>query len=668
MALLPNAGIQAFISSAKNKIEHFLSGFSGYGWKIWEWTTGRYKMEIDDLTVRRTMTVYELIISKIRSVMGALAITQAHGKIKDIDSYSDANHYLITLEDTNSFVEGDFIRMQEFSGGYRSYWVEVTEIRDEKVVIHKTEFDGEGSTPEIGDELVQFGNRYSKGRQSAIYLHADETGQPAIDVMFDIDSKSFDGKTKLRLGAGLPGVSDDFKGLYAENGMLKFTDAVGKTTAQIWPDGAAEFGAGSVAINPDKSGYIGGPNGLSWYWDTLKNRFVCEFGDDAVLKWKNIAEDARENLKGEPGVPGPAGEDGKIYYTWIRYANDVNGKGMSDNPIGKEYMGLAYNKTTSVESNDPREYKWGKFRGETGTEGQPGPTGKNGKTYYTWIAYSDSSDGKNMYQIPNDDTKYIGIAVNKETVTESDIPADYVWSKFRGDDGDDANLLPWIKDWDDNKTRIGNEFVISPKMFAGTSTNNKLTGVALGRKVVTIDGLAKTGLYGLKNGEMTFGLNAETGDAMFKGEINATSGTFRGYLSIPFINIENSDAVFDSSTRVWRIKKNLSLVTISRGTHIDNEYIELPTDISYNGCCITILNPNYPPYTRTSLRYCTVVRVQGGGYIRGTHNQSNLGSETEDVTQISFLGAIVEFIATPVWDWSTGQYTGVEWMVVGYNK
>ena len=43
-----------------------------------------------------------------------------------------------------------------------------------------------------------------------------------------------------------------------------------------------------------------------------------------------------------------------------------------------------------------------------------------------------------MYQVPTDTTKYIGIAVNKDTATESTDPADYTWSRFRGEDGADG--------------------------------------------------------------------------------------------------------------------------------------------------------------------------------------------------------------------------------------
>ena len=43
-----------------------------------------------------------------------------------------------------------------------------------------------------------------------------------------------------------------------------------------------------------------------------------------------------------------------------------------------------------------------------------------------------------MYQTPNENTLYIGIAVNKTTATESNQPADYTWSRFKGNDGNDG--------------------------------------------------------------------------------------------------------------------------------------------------------------------------------------------------------------------------------------
>lgn len=136
--------------------------------------------------------------------------------------------------------------------------------------------------------------------------------------------------------------------------------------------------------------------------------------------------------KGQQGQKGDDGLPGKTTYTWIRYADDANGNGISDNPTGKGFIGFAYNKETPTESNNPKDYKWSDIMGKDGVPGEPG---EDGKTLYTWIAYSDNADGNPMYQQPKDSTKYIGIATNKETATESTNPKDYVWSKFKGDDG-----------------------------------------------------------------------------------------------------------------------------------------------------------------------------------------------------------------------------------------
>ena len=163
-------------------------------------------------------------------------------------------------------------------------------------------------------------------------------------------------------------------------------------------------------------------NGTAWFTD-----FKMELGSNVTPWLPTVAE-----LEGPQGVEGPAGKDGKTYYTWIKYADDIKGTGISNDPTGKTYIGFAYNKTTSVESNTPSDYTWSLIKG---TDGIPGEKGKDGKTYYTWIKYSDNSDGTGMYDTPKDTTKYIGIAVNQTTSTESTDKTKYTWSLFRGNDG-----------------------------------------------------------------------------------------------------------------------------------------------------------------------------------------------------------------------------------------
>lgn len=498
MAGLVSTGIAGFLTSAKftgkkvlnaagemvsEIVEDFMSGFAGYGWKIWEYVKGKWMLEIDSIRVREQFIVFEMLVSKMRAIIGSLGISQACGKIATVTLSEDGTEYLITLEDeTMSFVAHDFMRCQTYSGTKQTFYhVEIASVVDDMIHVSVSEFDKdeEGNVinpPEVGNDIVQFGNSVNKNRQSAIYIHADESGQPAIDIMFDIDSKDWTGKVKTRLGGDIPG-GDGVRGFYCENGMIKGTDTSGHTVYCIHPDGSAEFGDGSAKFNADKSGFIAG-GAISWAWDTAKDKFITSF-KNVVIKWENLDDEAKDNLKGEPG------KDGKVYYTWIRYADDVNGTGISNDPTGKSFIGLAYNKEIATESNTASDYTWSRFRGEDGTDGVPGPAGEDGKPTYTWIAYSDNADGSDMYQIPTDSTKYIGIAVNKDTATESNDPADYTWSRFRGEDGaagQDAVMLV-IEFYNMNGTRIND----IPCDIHGTS----ISGNTVIAKLYRISGSSK---------------------------------------------------------------------------------------------------------------------------------------------------------------------------------
>lgn len=63
-------------------------------------------------------------------------------------------------------------------------------------------------------------------------------------------------------------------------------------------------------------------------------------------------------IQGEKGIPGEPGDDGLPTYTWIRYADNVAGGGISANPEGKMYIGFAHNKPTPEPSNIPKDYAW----------------------------------------------------------------------------------------------------------------------------------------------------------------------------------------------------------------------------------------------------------------------------------------------------------------------
>ncbi|MGF2071077.1 phage tail spike protein [Enterococcus casseliflavus] len=92
------------------------------------------------------------------------------------------------------------------------------------------------------------------------------------------------------------------------------------------------------------------------------------------------------------GVPGPPGENGQPTYTWLKYADDYQGTNMTDDPTGKYYIGLATNKLTSIESNDPEDYKWQLVKGEDGQDA------------HIYQAYAWSKDGTDRltFDYPNE--------------------------------------------------------------------------------------------------------------------------------------------------------------------------------------------------------------------------------------------------------------------------
>lgn len=71
-------------------------------------------------------------------------------------------------------------------------------------------------------------------------------------------------------------------------------------------------------------------------------------------------------------MDGEDGKDGTTYYTWFKFADDASGSGMSDSPNEKYYIGLAYNKESQTESNNPADYQWSKYKGDDGKDGTDG--------------------------------------------------------------------------------------------------------------------------------------------------------------------------------------------------------------------------------------------------------------------------------------------------------
>lgn len=361
-----SAIIYEFLSS-----ETFVPGFLGEGFKIWV-ENGNWHIECDNLTVRQTMNIFELLIQKIRSVNGAIVVSQSNGKLSSVEEVG-TQYKLTTGEEFPTFQEGDLVRCQTFAGyqgagltfdftqfakfdysgssfdsslvdvtpdsisfnlndtansGFafykmhpssatpieipsftlilegaypgmmaiaagldsndspvesagvllqngenvipaitaaqgihnfaiivvgdsghgtgkvtvkqkraagsapnnslvKFYWVEVKSVDGTSFFVDKSEFNG--VIPAVGDEVVQMGNTKNAERQALIYITAQESGKPYIEILNGVKTKSLTGTDRTRLGDLSNIVDPDFTGeaavkgtgFYSTNAFLK---------------------------------------------------------------------------------------------------------------------------------------------------------------------------------------------------------------------------------------------------------------------------------------------------------------------------------------------------------------------------------------------------------------------------------------------------------------
>lgn len=172
--------LKEYISSPK-----FIPGFTGEGAKLYKDEAGNWTLECDIVTVRKMMKVFELIIQKIRSVNGALVISQSNSKVVEVTE--DGEYYVLDFgDDQPTFQAHDLVRHQVFSGNeVEYYWVDIDRAEGSKVWILKSEFNG--VVPKQDDELVQMGNTQNVARQSLIYLSAEE-GSPQNEGLGEYSS------------------------------------------------------------------------------------------------------------------------------------------------------------------------------------------------------------------------------------------------------------------------------------------------------------------------------------------------------------------------------------------------------------------------------------------------------------------------------------------------
>ena len=135
--------------------------------------------------------------------------------------------------------------------------------------------------------------------------------------------------------------------------------------------------------------------------------------------------------KGDQGIPGVKGADGRTQYTHIAYADTVSGSGFSQTDTNKAFIGM-YQDFNAIDSRNPQDYRWSKWKGSDGRDGIPGKAGADGRTPYVHFAYADSADGRNGFSLTqNGNKRYLGVCTNFDR-TDSINPADYTWNDLTG--------------------------------------------------------------------------------------------------------------------------------------------------------------------------------------------------------------------------------------------
>lgn len=184
----------------------FREGFMGEGASLWP-INGKWKMEVDDLFVRGQMTVNELIVNEIKATGGDILVSIADMKIIAVERDAEGDYKCFFDNENgtryNQFRPGDQAICQIFDGqNVKRYWRLVKETGADYIILSQTVCEPNSAEPEVGDNVLQLGNRYPDGadRRSAIMISAKGSNGPSITMYDNIDDFNLVNKARTTIG------------------------------------------------------------------------------------------------------------------------------------------------------------------------------------------------------------------------------------------------------------------------------------------------------------------------------------------------------------------------------------------------------------------------------------------------------------------------------------
>ena len=238
LSIIPGNGgivIGANGNQATLSTQNFAPGFTGGGIQL---NGINASISAIDMTLCGTLSVYELLIQQVRATNGSIFVS-ASAKADTISG--SAYTETIVFEDPSNhnvcpFVAGDIIMTQrvrlDSSTLVKRHVREVDSVNGKTIVCKATSggpSDAAGTAIESGDDFVRLGSTSDPNRRGGVYLTADDTGAPFIDVFSGVTSYATwnsANKVKARLGrldgiadtdAGLSGSQTNHFGLYSDN-------------------------------------------------------------------------------------------------------------------------------------------------------------------------------------------------------------------------------------------------------------------------------------------------------------------------------------------------------------------------------------------------------------------------------------------------------------------
>ena len=205
----------------------FTTGPLGSGFRLRKPAGGNASLELDELTVRKTMRVYELIIQQLKHQGGMVIYSAASLICSRVEELENGYKCYFDTEENeqgdaqipNEFVVGDQARCQRFdlaATNAKYYWRLVTAVGDDYIVLSKTDCDSGSGVPAVGDNIVQLGHRTNTARQSAKVTTCIDSQSPRDDYYKGINSYDLTGTLITTVG-----VKDNKVGIWTKDGNFE---------------------------------------------------------------------------------------------------------------------------------------------------------------------------------------------------------------------------------------------------------------------------------------------------------------------------------------------------------------------------------------------------------------------------------------------------------------